>query len=210
MSLEDNLADARNALGAVRNMHIVSTNQREGRIRAAGGMEAAIQSGQRVGARHRGRLDYVLRAMRHGLDHQLSLHETLFSANQTRFLRVGNCQEQCELVVEYLYARGAGPIDLMAFTAWGYDHTFVIIGLTGTSTMLRENPGTGLYRPNLRDWGPETVWCDPWQGGGVVFAVPDLIRGSVRNLDSRYKCHTAESVEEGAPKSILRLERNRL
>lgn len=210
MSLEDNLADARNALAAVQNMHIVSTNRREDRIHVAGGMEAAIQSNQRVGARHPGRLDYVARAMRHGLDHQLSLRETLFSANQTRFVGVGNCHEQCELVVEYLCARGAGPIDLMTFGARGYDHLFVIIGLTGTSTMLREDPGTGLYRPNLRDWGREAVWCDPWQSNGVVFAVADLIRGSVRNLDFHYKCHTAESVEAGAPKSILRVERNRL
>ena len=194
MGLEENLAAARDALNAVRAMTIISTNR------------SSIRSGQHTGVRDPGRLGYVLRAMRFGLDHQLNLQETLFSAHQTRFMGVGNCAEMTEVVFEHLYVRGVRPIDIMHFTALGYDHQFVVIGLAETAGELRENPSTGLYRPNLRDWGPEAVWCDPWQGNGIAFPVADLIRGAVRNLDFRYRCHTAESVENGCPRSVLRVD----
>jgi len=57
---------------------------------------------------------------------------------------------------------------------------------------------------NLRSWGDEAVWVDPWQGDGKTFAIDDLVKGKVRNLNAIFRCHTAAFVEAGVPNSLFR------
>jgi hypothetical protein len=59
---------------------------------------------------------------------------------------------------------------------------------------------------NLRSWGTDAVWVDPWQGDGVAFPVDDLVKGKVRNLNAIYKCNTVELVEEGLPISQFHVD----
>jgi hypothetical protein len=118
-----------------------------------------------------------------------------FSAQTAEACGLGNCWEQASIAFVYLRDHGASPIDFMFFTAPGYDHAFVIIGRAQFSNFS-----------NLRTWGPNAVWCDPWQGRtGRAFAIADFIAGRVRNLDAIYKLNTAELVGAGKPISFWRV-----
>ncbi len=110
--------------------------------------------------------------------------------------RCGNCHEQACVAYYELYCRIPAEvdcIDLMTFGDKSYDHVWVVIGRVGASDLK-----------SLATWGPTAVWCDPWQSEGVAFAVQDLVKGKVRNLDAIYKCNTAEMVAMGNPKSLCR------
>lgn len=112
----------------------------------------------------------------------------------------GNCQEQAEIAALYAWDNSAcRPISVMRFTAAEYDHVWVVIGLDAGYAALGPKGGQ-----NLRNWGADAVWCDPWQSDGVAFAVQDLVRDAVRNLNAIYKCNTADRVAAGAPTEILR------
>lgn len=212
MTLQANLAMAREAVGYVNSLRLLSSSSSSDRIARVGGMEAAIASGSRISNR-RGRggpLEGAVDAMRLTTsfsDHP-TLQEAIWEAQQAKAAGVGNCEEMSLLVIEYLHSRGLGPADVMALRGFRYDHMFVVIGLAPEAGISRTDPNSrlGIMRQNLRDWGPDAVWCDPFQNGGTVFAVSDLIAGNVRNLDFRLKCHTAESVVDGVPRSILRIE----
>jgi hypothetical protein len=90
-------------------------------------------------------------------------------------------------------------LSLMGFTAAGYDHVWVVIDLD--NNYAAPSPPTG--EQNLRNWGANAVWCDPWQGDGVAFAVQDLVKGKVKNLNFIYKCNTAERVAAGRPTVMM-------
>jgi hypothetical protein len=80
----------------------------------------------------------------------------------------------------------------MRFTAQSYDHVWVVIGRANGSDLT-----------NLRTWGPDAVWCDPWQGErGVAFGIQSFVRGEIRNLNAMYKCNTVDLVQAGVPTVI--------
>lgn len=189
MSLEDNLRLGQSAVNEVKSFGVLACNKLGDRLKAAGGVDNVIGRGfdmtaeDGVGATR----DAGVRAMTIG-----NMRGTVEYVKRTKF---GNCWEQAMMAFVYLYDKGLRPLDFMAFSSGGYDHVWVGIGL---------HPG---WQPdNLRSWGDEAVWCDPWQGDGVVFAVSDLVKGAVRNLNAIYKCHTCELVEAGMPASRMRVD----
>ena len=117
--------------------------------------------------------------------------------------KAGNCQEQAIGALLHLFDqfKTVRPLHLMKFSAQGYDHVWVGVGLANTW-----NKADKKGRHNLREWGQHAVWCDPWQGDGVAFAIADFIKGKVRNLDAIFKCNTPELVEEGVPISIVKFD----
>ena len=117
------------------------------------------------------------------------------TAEYTKKTKFGNCWEQAITAFVYLHEKGVRPLDLVAFDndAGGYDHVWVVIGLD-----------QNWERQNLRSWGVNAVWCDPWQGDGMVFAVDDLVKGKVRNLNAIYKCDSVRRIEAGNPASLFR------
>lgn len=166
MSLENNLRAAKTAVSVVRARNILSANRRSDRITAQGGIEAAIGSDRRTGERDGGQLANAIRVMRQGQGRRITygLNDILQSARQVVVSQVGNCHELCEVAFEHLYLTGTRPVDIMAFNEKGYDHAFLVIGLSPQSGSLRPDGNEpGMMKYSLRDWGPEAVWCDPWQ-----------------------------------------------
>lgn len=110
--------------------------------------------------------------------------------------RVGNCVEQAAIAYFWLDEEAkTSPIDLVRFTALGYDHVWVLIGRPQNKSLA-----------NIAEWGEtDTVWCDPWQGRyGMVYSINDLVKRKVVNLDAKFKLDSIENVQAGLPKSILR------
>lgn len=186
MPLADNLRAAQQAVTYVKSSGILAANKVQDRIRAAGGIDRVVGAGYSNAAaagvgvtRGAGIVAYTIGNLRGTAE---------FAARN----RYGNCHEQAIMAFVFLYDRGVRPLDLMTFGNNSYDHVWTCIGLT-----------LGWQRANLRSWGPDAVWCDPWQGEGVAFAIDDLVKGKVRNLNAIYKCNTAELVEQGNPKSLF-------
>ncbi len=117
--------------------------------------------------------------------------------------KAGNCEEQAIGALLYLFDNygQVRPLHLMTFSAKGYDHVWVGVGL-GAKWDEKDKKGNH----NLGNWGENAVWCDPWQGDGVAFAVADFVKGKVRNLNAIYKCNTPELVEKGVPISKARFD----
>ena len=188
MSLDGNLTAARNAVAYVKGLGIKAANKISDRIEAAGGVDSVIgtDQGSRMGvlgpAGNR-----VSNVRASGL--QDYRDKVAYYIAQ----RAGNCQEQAEIALLHMYDAGIRPLDLMFFSAVGYDHVWVGVGLHA-----------GWESGNLRSWGADAVWCDPWQGDGMAFSISDLVKGKVRNLNSKYKCDSLERIEEGLPKSTNR------
>ncbi len=127
MSLAQNLTTAANAIARARARIRGSSNRRSDRIASAGGIEAII-------------------AARTGFDETLlddvdnsraTVHitgnagtDTTNIANAAIASGVGNCHELAAVAFEYLRASGTSPVDLMTFTAAGYDHVSVVIGVS--------------------------------------------------------------------------------
>ena len=116
----------------------------------------------------------------------------------------GNCMEQAALAFVYLYEAGVAPLDYMCFTARKkdkkgrplYDHAWLVIGLDADAELN-----------DLRTWGDDAVWCDPWQmKDGRAFKISDLVAGRVRNLDWQFRLDTAERIGAGEPASLVRHE----
>jgi len=126
--------------------------------------------------------------LRNYLGRNLTRKEQIeFSADTAEFYHIGNCWEQAAVAMIYLRDRGTTPMDFMYFTTPGYDHAFLIIGRAQFSNLS-----------TLSTWGPDAVWCDPWQcRTGRAFAIADLVAGRVRNLDAVYKLNTAELIGAG-------------
>jgi hypothetical protein len=187
MALADNVRNAQNAVNYVKSKSILAANKLPDRLKAAGGVDNVVRAGgydataaAGVGrTRSAGIVAYTIG----------NLRGTAEFAARNKF---GNCWEQAIMALVYLYDRGIRPLDLMTFSNKAYDHVWTCIGLAD-----------GWDPDNLRSWGPEAVWCDPWQGQGVAFAVDDLVKGKVRNLNAIFKCNTTERVEAGIPDSLF-------
>ena len=193
MPLDQNLAIAAQAVAVARTYIRGSANRISDRIAAAGGIEAIIEA--RTGKCMK--LTDDLNTSRAKIFPTLVDNpevDTTKIANGAIASGVGNCHELAAVAFEWLRLSNVTPIDLMKFTAQGYDHVWVVIGRVNQSDMT-----------NLRSWGPDAVWCDPWQGdNGVAFGIRSFVRGEVRNLNWIYKCNTVERVEAGIPGVITR------
>jgi hypothetical protein len=186
--LADNLRNAQQAVNHVKATGILASNKLSDRLQAAGGVDRVIRLG---GSDHTASTG-VLRTRDAGIvTYTLgNLRGTAEYAARNKF---GNCWEQAIMALVYLHDRGVRPLDLMSFDNPGYDHVWTCIGLVAN-----------WQSTNLRSWGPDAVWCDPWQAQGVAFAVDDLVKGKVRNLNAIFKCNTTELVEAGLPRSLFR------
>ena len=213
MALKENLAAAEAAVAYVKGLKILAINTRAGRIEAAGGIDNVVGTEQGMASLGKltkyssnsqiqaagGPLVASFMRARNGGYNGEPLRDRV-----ARFIKekAGNCDEQAEIAMVYLMDNypACRPISKMGFNnkAGGYDHAWVVIGLEDDY-----NKASPIGGQNLRNWGADAVWCDPWQSGGVAFAVQDLVKGGVRNLNAIYKCNTAESVAAGNPTEIL-------
>lgn len=195
MGLEENLQAAEAAVKYVTKFGLKATNQRKGRAAEAGGYEKLI--GTSIGDDNQGPLVGKLDKIR-------GTSFTSMRAAVGSFVAagVGNCMEQAQIAMLNIYDNHpkARSLDLMGFSNPDYDHAWLGIGLDPNWN----KPGPD-GKQNLRNWGKDAVWCDPWQSGGVWFAIDDLVKGKVRNLSAIYKCNTAERVAEGKPVSMFRI-----
>ena len=196
MGLQENLAAAKAAVDYVVGFGLKASNLRSGRAAEAGGYENLI--GTSIGDKNQGPLVQKLGVVR-------AKHFTDIRKAAASYISagVGNCTEQAEIALlkvfdDYPKAR---PLDLMAFSNKDYDHVWLGIGLA--SDWNKPGP-KGLQ--NLRNWGKDAVWCDPWQSGGVWFAIDDFVKGKVRNLSAIYKCDSARRVAEGKPISMMHVD----
>ena len=196
MALQENLAAAKAAVEYVKGFGLKATNLRSGRVAEAGGFENLI--GTDIGDKNQGPLVQKLTVVR-------NKHFTDFRKQVAYFISsgVGNCTEQAEIALLKVFDDhpDARPLDLMAFSNKDYDHVWLGIGLE--TDWDKAGP---KGNQNLRNWGKDAVWCDPWQSGGVWFAVDDLVKGKVRNLSAIYKCNSAERVAEGKPVSMMHVD----
>jgi hypothetical protein len=222
MPLAENLAAAQAVVDQITTFGFIAANRRSDRLRAAGGIEQVIATGDNSAA---GQLVGEVRALNTApnvrvnnagapVQNQLgdlqSVTLNQVRANCANILTAGagNCWEQAQVAFLALHNNypAIRPLDLMYFRNPTYDHVWVGVGLAaGWNTATPVQAGGQAIGYNLRNWGADAVWCDPWQSGGVVFSIADLIAGRVRNLDSIYKCETAERVAEGWPGSYLRV-----
>jgi len=192
MSLAQNLTTAANAIARARAGIRGSSNRRSDRIASAGGIEAIIATRTGFDGTLLNDVDNS-RATVHLTGNPGT--DTTNIANAAIASGVGNCHELAAVAFEYLRASAITPVDLMTFTTAGYDHVWVVIGRVNGSAV-----------GNLRTWGADAVWCDPWQGdAGVAFGIQEFVRGGVRNLNFLYRCDTVERVEAGAPSVIHRI-----
>jgi hypothetical protein len=185
------LTDAGNAIADARTHIHGSSNRRSDRIQAAGGIDAIVAARTGTDAT----LLNAVGASRAAIGPTLvgaPAVDTVQIRNGAIASGVGNCHELAAVAYEWLRATAVTPIELMRFTAAGYDHVWVVIGRVAGSDLT-----------NLRTWGADAVWCDPWQGdAGVAFGIQSFVRGEVRNLNAIYRCNTVELVEAGVPAVI--------
>ncbi|MCU0647507.1 MAG: hypothetical protein MUF00_05900 [Gemmatimonadaceae bacterium] len=116
-------------------------------------------------------------------------------ATAAQSAKVGNCHEQACLAVQYLLKltkTKPDAVDLMEFTANGYDHVWVLVGRAD-----------GSKAGNPRDWGSKAVWCDPWQRDSA-FSIADFVSGKIINLNAIYGCDSVDNVATGVPSSVFR------
>lgn len=199
MALAENLAAAEAAINYVKGLNMRSANKIAHRLREAGGVEAVVRAGTDAARQallnRAGQGVGVTRSMPAG-----NLNAIAANAETTGY---GNCGELAAIAMVHILnnAPAARPVDYMTFSANGYDHAWVVIGLD--AGWQNAPPLRGEARANLRAWGADAVWCDPWQGDeGVFFSVAEFVQGKVRNLNAIYKCNTVEQVEKGLPQSL--------
>jgi len=188
MALADNLRNGNTTLKYVKGLNIKAANKVGDRIAAAGGVDNVIAAGGYDNTANQG-----VGMTRSAGVVTMTLANLRGTAEYTIRTKFGNCWEQAIVALVDLHGKGIHSLDLMYFSAAGYDHVWTVIGLDANAEMN-----------NLRSWGAEAVWVDPWQGDGKVFAIDDLVKGKVRNLNAIYKCHTAAFVEAGLPRSLFR------
>ena len=182
MSLRENLEIANTAISNIAKLGIVSSNKRSHRIEAQGGIDNVIgtDQGDRTG---------FLGAAGMSLSTLRALPDTTVRqmAGRAVLSKSGNCGELAMVAAIHMIDGGGTPVHLMWFEDDGYDHMWATIGV---------DPG---WQPNnLRSWGAEAVWVDPWQtDNGIAFSIADFVAGKVRNLNSIYKCDSVERVEAG-------------
>lgn len=182
-----NLELAQEAVRYVRAHVKYSSNKIGDRLAFAGGVEQVIRG-------------------RQGCDTQLwNTHQVIrrgmaFSeeyANRVILNGIGNCGEMALIAYIWLRNHGARPVDYMQFgnRPPATNHAWVTVGRLTDSDLT-----------NLRSWGPDAVWCDPWQGDGMAFSVLDLVQGKVRNLNWQFNLNRVDLIEQGWPTAIMRFE----
>ncbi len=183
MSLEANLKQGMLAIKYVKGLGMRSSNKSAHRnADAPGGIEGVI-------ARKQGWDNTALNGVDNTRDAAKLVPTWRDENDLARARRYGNCGELASIALEYLFDHGIRA-EYFHFTEKGYDHAWVVIGRVPNSILN-----------NLKTWGPDAVWCDPWQGDdGVCFSIQDFVKGKIRNLNARYKCNTLELVEAGKPK----------
>jgi len=182
MTLERNLAIAQDAIDHISRIQIKSSNKIGNRLSASGGIENVIGTDQGTRTGDLGVAGINLQDLR-------SLTQTSFRqwAGRTVFSKSGNCGELAIVAAIHMIDAGGTPVNLMRFTAANYDHMWATIGVR-----------PGWQADNLRSWGDEAVWVDPWQTDeGIAFSIKDFVAGKVRNLNAIYNCNTIERVESG-------------
>ena len=230
MALAENLAAAEDAVRQVKTLGIRASNRRADRLARVGGVDRMIEQNMVMGQENQGPMVGDVLNVRNrttapstyidsstggvagntlGPFENITLIDVLNNIRTIVLARNGNCLEQAELALYWIYANHptARPLDLMYFRNNSYDHVWVGIGLApgwNTVSPIRIGART-MGRYDVRNWGSDAVWCDPWQSGGVAFSVADLVAGKVRNLDAIYKCNTSELIAEGWPGSYLRV-----
>jgi hypothetical protein len=204
MGLRENIAVANKAVKEVKKLLPKgASNKRTDRLKFAGGIEKVI-------------------ATKKGMDYGL-LREVFESREQVKAARpanpeehiaalaraalankCGNCMEQAAVAMVIAARENVLPLDFMMFSNPQkdpkgnplYDHAWLVIGRAAGSKL-----------DHLKSWGPDAVWCDPWQGDdGMVYSIADFVAGKVRNTNALYKLNTVELVEAGKPDSYLRIE----
>lgn len=200
MPLQQNLAAAQAAIAFVAAQNITSSNKAGHRIAAAGGIDEMIRLHKKIHhddfanpAERAAALDQVFTAT-DGVQAVRAAPAVTWTAmaNNAIAAGYGNCGELAAIAGVHMANAGNVPVHLMHFTAAGYDHMWAMIGLHA-----------GWQPGNLRSWGTDAVWVDPWQhDDGVCFAMTDFIAGRVRNLNSIYKCDTVMRVEDGVAAAI--------
>ena len=190
MTLARNLNAAQAAVEYVKSLGLKASNKISDRIAAAGGIQNVIGTNQGM---RTGRLGPAGAGVR--MSRAVAFSNLRSGAAHYVAVGFGNCQEQAEIALVHLFDAGIRPLDLMYFSNPDYDHVWVGVGLHA-----------GWRPENLRSWGAEAVWCDPWQGDGMAFSIDDFVKGKVRNLNAIYKCNTVELVEDGLPLSLIRID----
>jgi len=181
MSLETNLSAAKEAVAHVKGLGLKACNKLSDRIAAAGGVDNVIGTDQGLRTMNLGPAGTGV-----GISRTMPVGNYRSRAAHFASVGFGNCQEQAEIALVHLYDKGVRSLDLVSFSAATYDHVWVVVGLAA-----------GAFGDNVRSWGADAVWCDPWQGDGVAFAIDDLVKGKVRNLNAIYKCDSLERIEAG-------------
>jgi hypothetical protein len=182
MPLAQNLQIAQAAIAHVAGLGIRSSNKGSHRLAAVGGADNAVGSDMGTRTGNLGPAGLNLVAVRTTPVANLrQLAQTAVAA------QAGNCGELAVIVAVEMFDNGGTPIHLMNFSATGYDHAWATIGVHN-----------GWDPADLRSWGDEAVWVDPWQTeSGIAFPIKDFIAGKVRNLNWLFNCDTVERVEAG-------------
>jgi hypothetical protein len=185
MSLEQNLQKAKQAVDYVRSRIKYSSNKGSDRLAYAGGIESVVKGKQGFDLKLIGTLD--------GLRQDVAIDDLEARTQRYVLSNMGNCGEMAEVAYVWLRKAGVRPIEYMHFAARSAanDHAWVMIG--------RDKDCDGT---NLRSWGEEAVWCDPWQGQGMYYSIADLVAGKVRNLNWKYELDTVQKIEEGQPEAM--------
>ncbi|HHP7236507.1 MAG TPA: hypothetical protein ACFCUC_17880 [Desulfobacterales bacterium] len=185
MGLKENIEAGNQAIAYVAGLNITSSNKVAHRLAAAGGVDACIGSDMGMRTGDLGPAGAGLAAIRRAAPANIdSLTQAAIRAGY------GNCGELALIAAVHLREQGVRPVDVLYFGTQGYDHMWTMIGLDA-----------GWQADNLRSWGADAVWVDPWQGDkGMCFSIKDFVAGKVRNLNAQYNCNTLERVEAGRAK----------
>jgi len=188
MTLARNLEIAESAISNVSKLGIISSNKITHRIKASGGIQNVIGTGQGMRTGILGVAGIDLQTLRGMPPAGLRL-----TAGRAALSKSGNCGELAMLAAIDMIDTGGTPVHLMWFTTPGYDHMWATIGVH-----------TGWQADNIRSWGAEAVWVDPWQtDGGIAFSIEDFVAGKVRNLNAIFNCNTIERVEAGGIQGMV-------
>lgn len=200
MSLSDNLKAAKAALKHIESLNLLSSNKLSDRLASAGGIEKVIGTDQGKRTEKWGPAGSGLVKVRKQLRNDPKLKSL---RNQVKFVkknRYANCGELADIAFLYVYDNypSIHPLDAMLFSnetedAKGrplYDHAWLMIGLDPK-----------FQSKDMKSWGADAVWCDPWQSGGKAFSISDFIAGKVRNLNPFYLCDSVQRVQTGLPES---------
>lgn len=191
MGLKENLEIAEAVIADIAKLGILSANKIAHRITASGGIQRVIGTDQGTRAKNPGIAGIRLASLRSRLPDlefdAMTADSVRKSAHRVETAKSGNCHELAMVAAARMIDKGGTPVHLMKFTAEDYDHVWATIGVHA-----------GWQPHNLRSWGDDAIWVDPWQtDDGIAFSIRDFVAGRVRNLSALYHCASPEEVEKG-------------